>query len=123
MPLSAMCIARSALGFLALLIITAAAQHKGATVTLHARWNGTSLLAEAAEFLVFDLISITRWQIATIAHAQADEDPELFWKYLDLLGQQGSIDKPTDPDECWTHMMAHAESLLPSAIARVGCTV
>jgi hypothetical protein len=29
-----------------------AAQHKGASVTLRARWQGTSYLMEAAEFLV-----------------------------------------------------------------------
>jgi len=77
-------------------VLVAAAQ-KGASVTLRARWNGTSYLSEAAEFL-------------------ADENPSLYWKYVDLVLDG---EEQEDSQQCWSSIVSTASSLLTGDISKV----
>ncbi len=47
---------------------------------------------------------------------QADEDPSLFWKFLELVG---STAEPQDTEQCWAHVMALAASLVTPATGQV----
>eukprot|EP00798_Chlamydomonas_sp_ICE-L_P006280 gene6280-2911_t len=66
----------------------AATKSKGASISLRARWNGTAHMAEAGEFL-------------------ADEG--LYW---DFLLSSAAAPGPSDPEQCWQHMVDLASEKL-----------
>ncbi|KAF5843740.1 hypothetical protein DUNSADRAFT_8256 [Dunaliella salina] len=86
-----------ALFFWSISLHLSAAVEKGASVTLAARWPGTSFLLEAAEML-------------------AAEDPAHFWEFLRIASE---TKEPRDTEQCWSHIMAMAGGLLPPSIAQL----
>eukprot|EP00983_Pelagomonas_calceolata_P041747 1138198-Pelagomonas_calceolata.AAC.3 len=83
--------------FCSITLHLSAAVEKGASVTLAARWPGTSYLLEAAEML-------------------AAEDPAHFWDFLRIASE---TKEPAGTEQCWSHIMAMASGLLPPSIAQV----
>lgn len=108
---------------------------KGARISLRAKWPGTPLLHEAAEFLVRPPGGAASGQQAAVwrfspqaarkhpmqpnwhprdllhknnAHPQAEEDPELFWRWAEEWAPGGASAKAaagaTAPDQCWAHI-------------------
>ncbi|KAK9811403.1 hypothetical protein WJX72_003341 [[Myrmecia] bisecta] len=76
--------------------VCAAFEPKAANIVLRAKWQGTPLLHEAAEFL-------------------ADERPELFWEFLDGWAARDS----SSPATCWERIIDLASKLLSPAMTKV----
>lgn len=74
----------------------AAASQKGVSISLRARWEGTSYLLEAAEFL-------------------AAERPSLYWKYI----EQWTSSFEGDTNACWKHIITSAAKLLPGKVGEI----
>ncbi|KAI8470132.1 MAG: hypothetical protein J3K34DRAFT_469371 [Monoraphidium minutum] len=76
--------------------LVAHAGQKGASITVRARWNGTSYLLEAAEFL-------------------ADEDMDRYWKFVE--GLMTLERDPMTPGECWRFAIDQASPLVLPTVA------
>lgn len=82
-------------------------ESKGAKITLQAKWQGTPLLHEAAEFL-------------------ADEDPALFWRFAEDWQRRVSSTASTaaaaaavTPEQCWADIRSAAAQRLSPTMSRL----
>ncbi|GLI71786.1 hypothetical protein VaNZ11_017131 [Volvox africanus] len=76
------------------------AKPKGASLTLKARFNATSYLLEAVEFL-------------------ADEDAYLVWDFLDQISGSETGDAELDDGTCWRSITERAAKLLTPSVGKL----
>ncbi|MEW5302056.1 MAG: hypothetical protein WDW36_004866 [Sanguina aurantia] len=91
---------RAALSLIISFAVTASAQQKGASISLTARWNGTSYSLEAAEFL-------------------AEQGQELYWAYVESVLDSRPLTASHDPEQCWNHILDQASALVSPSVAKV----
>eukprot|EP00879_Flechtneria_rotunda_P029807 GHRR01032258.1.p1 GENE.GHRR01032258.1~~GHRR01032258.1.p1 ORF type:complete len:198 (+),score=74.38 GHRR01032258.1:171-764(+) len=76
---------------------------KGASISVRARWQGTSYLLEAAEFL-------------------ADESQQSYWQFLDSLtlpGNSNSSGSSDDSTACWHSVLDQSAGLCWPQVAKI----
>lgn len=85
---------------------------RGAYISLHAKWNATPLLHEAAEFLVRSSTCCN----CVLTFAQADEHPSLLWSFVDAWHARTG-----ERRDCWTDIITTASQLITPQLSKV-CT-
>eukprot|EP00879_Flechtneria_rotunda_P027118 GHRR01028988.1.p1 GENE.GHRR01028988.1~~GHRR01028988.1.p1 ORF type:complete len:136 (+),score=36.27 GHRR01028988.1:171-578(+) len=86
-----------------LFTVTQGTMQKGASISVRARWQGTSYLLEAAEFL-------------------ADESQQSYWQFLDSLtlpGNSNSSGSSDDSTACWHSVLDQSAGLCWPQVAKV----
>lgn len=76
------------------------AAQKGASITLKARWNGTSYLMEAAEFM-------------------GDESNSRYWEFLEHFQAAPIVDPSQQDTVCWSEIVQLGSQMLTPSVAKI----